>query len=578
MRKKYIIAAAAAAVAAASAIIISALCRGGAVNTDNAGRVFESVFNDSGERGDIGKIISSFSADIDVKSGTEDENGESEISYTPGDSELSDVDPKELRLIMAAENRGCISNNRIYYDGSKEAEAYISNGTALYPVEFLAALYGAEIKYNKDCGIVHVRSRGGLDSFFTPLCPTVIIGSQIKSIYEKPETKNGNHYADADTIAEMLELVCAHDYETNTVKFNGVRMDEEDKNAAAELFDLKKYTVKPDDTFDRFLNEFMQDERRGIELARSGSLYFTNDSGELYRLRLTDDGVFERTEGVSAYTYDADTLYITGFYNDKDNMYKSDDGKAVLVGLSPEAELRRDENDLKSLYSHYKYMNDVAGADCASVITELKNGILEHSPGYHPEEPSGYFDAVSSAGGREAWERLCAAARPGDVILCRRTDAVTYGYNNHSALVIGSDGGVLHVFHARNAEYGVGSDSDTDYLSYDMLTNNDYWSKTKSITLYSYDNITDEQRLEIIDKGREKFKNYSFGYKYMFGYNEISCAELIRESYGEAGIKIGYNAGELLQRLQSGKIEDVVYIPDDIMLNDNFKAKAFFTK
>ena len=183
---------------------------------------------------------------------------------------------------------------------------------------------------------------------------------------------------------------------------------------------------------------------------------------------------------------------------------------------------------------------------------------------------------------KQYWHDFCQKCKAGDVILCRKSDSTEYGLNNHSAMVIEVlPDDTIHLLQARGIKYGVGYEDELDYLSLDLLYENDYWKKTDVITLYEFPNISNENRNKIVSDACKKYKNYSFGYMGMLGKNETTCGELIRDAYKQHNYMIYDDAIYSITALNQKddiSLNDIIFVPDTIMLSDIMKMKCLWQR
>ena len=157
-----------------------------------------------------------------------------------------------------------------------------------------------------------------------------------------------------------------------------------------------------------------------------------------------------------------------------------------------------------------------------------------------------------------------------------------YGLNNHAVLIVDVlPEGKLQLLHARGVQYGVGFEDEMDFLSFDMLENDEYWQKTDMITVYELPDLRDDERIKLVEAACQRYREYAFGYMNILGKKEITCGELLRDAYKDAGYDI-YDKKLFLQdleRLKDGiSLEDIIFLPDTIMLSDIMKIKAVWQR
>ena len=112
------------------------------------------------------------------------------------------------------------------------------------------------------------------------------------------------------------------------------------------------------------------------------------------------------------------------------------------------------------------------------------------------------------------------------------------------------------------------------------LLDSDYWEKYEWSYLCTPRENIEDKRDEITQKAYEKYKGYSFGYGSWLGKKETSCAEIIEESYEEAGITLVQEdtVSLRLKEVLSGKAKNMVVVPDDLLLGDRAVVKAVWKK
>jgi RNase P/RNase MRP subunit p29 len=188
----------------------------------------------------------------------------------------------------------------------------------------------------------------------------------------------------------------------------------------------------------------------------------------------------------------------------------------------------------------------------------------------------------SKAEMQNRWDYFIKNASEGDILLFNTNERSQWGYNFHSAIIykIYPETKTIRVLHARSEELGVGADMKMDYISFESLFTEDYWSRVLRISLYKVPNIQAETLKAVVNDAYEKYSGYSFGYGNWNGLKEILCAELIRDAYKKKGIKIDDN-NDLMNQIKQvvkGDIAKALFVPDDIMMSNNVKMVSVWER
>lgn len=482
----------------------------------------------------------------------------------------------DRRILLSADGEGFIYDNNLYCEDSVRP-FFDEEGFAYYPLNLLADVYGAEIKRSSKYPLIRIADRNGADSYLVLNTNLAVVGAEVVFAERKIVERDGIYYADPELAAKTLGIICVADYKYGIVKFNSTSVSSGDAAAAETLWRAEPYTDSIEEIASAAAALDMEYDDAFV-YAREGKLYYSDAEGRTAAYIVNDKNELIENEPGAWFSLAPDTFYIKGYGGDDEGLYTYTEGGMLRVSDSPEIAQENLVNEMKAAYWRCKYDTDVLGLDLGERETALREAIEDISK-YDAALLSG-IPEPEAADSRSGWSALYAEAEPGDVILCNRADNTLYGYNNHSAVVIEKlSGETLRLVHARSAEYGVGSgDEELDYLNYETLMSNEYWRKTDRITLYKYNGMTDAQREEIAGRGENEFNGYDFGYYNILGAKEVTCAELIKLLYGDAGIEIGPSKEEAPSALFANDVEGAVYLPDNIMLSDDFITRAFWKR
>lgn len=496
--------------------------------------------------------------------------GQAEIEEIFGDTAVND-----RRVIMCADAGGFLYGGQLH---RTDAVPFFDDaGFACYPLNTLADIYGAEIEKSSKYPIIRLTNRNGETSYLVLETNLVIYGSEVFFTDLKTVERDGSYYTEADTAAKVLGVLCAKAYPHGIVKFNATGVSESDIETAQALLPAAPGTTGKLVQIEEAAAALQAGYDEVLAYAHARGLYRSDSSGHLTAYIVNDKNQLSEDRLSEGITLPPDIFYIEGYGGDENSLYTRTAQGMEAVSPSPDILADTLTNGLKAAYWVCKYHTDVLQDDMGGTLEWLRTAIADPAQ-YDPALYDSLPRAENAADG--SWSELYSAAQPGDVLVCNRADNTLYGYSNHSAVVLEKlPGETLHLVHARSAEYGVGADDpELDYLNTETLEANTYWQKTDKITLYQYRNLTDGQREKIAAYGMEHFKGYTFGYYHLLGMKQVTCAELVKMTYSAAGIEIGPSEEDMLVSLFANDIKGAVYLPDDIMLSDEFAMCAFWKR
>lgn len=342
-------------------------------------------------------------------------------------------------------------------------------------------------------------------------------------------------------------------------------LDQGDWKNLAERLKIEKKRKTDDQVIEEWSRETGLDRNTVSILMKGGFLYRMDQAGRLWQCSYTDQGTYRETlcseipdSGLSEGRYstgEAGTELTKwdiskNLYLERKKLYRIEEEKWIEQGPNPKT------------FEEEKIMESLS--DFMIKKAEKDTGTQEGQEDF-------------------SFSTFIQEARPGDFLLFKAAGAdPKYGYFNHSALILDVDKEKekIHVLHARSAELGVGADEEMDTFGEAELLDSDYWEKYEWSYLCTPRENIEDKRDEITQKAYEKYKGYSFGYGSWLGKKETSCAEIIEESYEEAGITLVQEdtVSLRLKEVLSGKAKNMVVVPDDLLLGDRAVVKAVWKK
>jgi hypothetical protein len=460
---------------------------------------------------------------------------------------------------------------------------FLEDGVLYVPLADVAVLLGDSFLHSGD---VYSLNHQGNVSILMPDYNVILVNNSACVMQGTPIVRDARICIPADGLRAALQChvskspalgVCVLEHEET-------RLNEKQLRDLCLALDLPLADPVEDETLlalaARSGRAYAEIERLAVE----GRLYLTDADGVGSLVTLRDDGkpVLTRYETVSR--YEPDTLFRAEPSAEGAMLIRLRDQKRV--GPTPDRryvdELRTATGRFMELKAAAALLHDArAEALLPDYRAAVERGIF--SDAFLADFSAPYDAGLFTEENRErGWETLFAAARPGDFLLFSAQDAgPAYGYFNHSALILEKNeaDGSLRLLHARSAEYGVGSGRDMDLLTRGAFTENSYYRNYGTVFLCRAGSLSDEASRKMAQDANTRFDGMQFGYGGRLGLDEVNCAELIDESYRDAGVAvIDGDYDTRLKEVLKGNTKNLVPLPDDLMFSEHTEVLAVWKR